>query len=197
VRQVAALFVRSDSTYKGMPGVDAYDIERDARRWPGGSPVVAHPPCRAWGRLHYFAKPRDDERALGPWAVDQVREYGGVLEHPEASKLWLYCALPSPRGGEDVFGGWTLAITQHWFGHRADKATWLYVVGVGRGDIPVMPLQLGRAPRAVSPGGGLRKGDPFWRPHIRKDEREHTPAALAQWLVELARRTRVTAEGAR
>lgn len=44
MRTVAALFVRADSIYKTMPDVDAWDIERDARRWPGGCPVVAHPP---------------------------------------------------------------------------------------------------------------------------------------------------------
>lgn len=42
---VAALFVRADGNYKAMPGVDAWDMERDARLWPGGCPVVAHPPC--------------------------------------------------------------------------------------------------------------------------------------------------------
>lgn len=43
-RTVATLFVRSDSIYKSLPGVDAWDISRDARKWPGGCPVVAHPP---------------------------------------------------------------------------------------------------------------------------------------------------------
>ena len=57
---VAVLFVRSDSVYKQMADVDCYDIDRDARTWPGGCPVVAHPPCRAWGLLRQFAKPRPD-----------------------------------------------------------------------------------------------------------------------------------------
>jgi hypothetical protein len=48
---VAVLFARSDSHYKALPGVDVWDSERDARKWLGGSPVVAHPPCRAWGAL--------------------------------------------------------------------------------------------------------------------------------------------------
>jgi hypothetical protein len=38
---VAALFVLADSVYKTLPGVDAWDEARDARRWPGGGPVVA------------------------------------------------------------------------------------------------------------------------------------------------------------
>ena len=32
-------------------GFDCWDIERNALNWPGGNPIVAHPPCRAWGQL--------------------------------------------------------------------------------------------------------------------------------------------------
>jgi hypothetical protein len=190
---VAVLFARADSVYKTLPGCDVYDIERDARTWPGGCPVVAHPPCRAWGRLHYFAQPREDEPELALTAVDLVRRWGGVLEHPAYSKLWLYRMLPAPDA-VDEWGGITVPIVQRWWGHRADKATWLYVVGVSRRELPQMPLILGRAPYAVSPGGGMRKGDTGWRPSIRKDEREHTPPELARWLVELARRVRMPQE---
>jgi hypothetical protein len=31
-----------------------------------------------------------------------------------------------------------------------------------------------------------QRGEPGWRPQIPHAEREHTPPALAQWLVELA-----------
>lgn len=185
---VAALFVRADSVYKTMPGVDCWDIERDARRWPGGCPVVAHPPCRAWGGLRHHAKPREDERELGPWAVDQVRRWGGVLEHPARSTLWLYCALPA-TGHCDEFGGRTLPIVQSWWGHRAEKATWLYIVGRRRGDHPPMPLDLGRPPCVIAQRTGKRKGMPGWRPEVTLAEREHTPPELAAWLVDLARRT--------
>ena len=127
---VAVLFARRDSIYKSIDGCDVYDADRDALTWPGGMPVVAHPPCRGWGRLRHFARPAEFELALGPWAVDQVRRHGGVLEHPAYSQLWLYCALPAP-GATDTVGGWTLPIWQSWFGHRADKATWHYTVGGG------------------------------------------------------------------
>jgi len=51
---ISVLFARSDSNYKTLPGVDVWDAERDARTWPGGNPVVAHPPGRALGRLRHF-----------------------------------------------------------------------------------------------------------------------------------------------
>lgn len=93
---ISVLFARADSNYKALPSVDVWDAERDARTWPGGNPVVAHPPCRAWGRLRHFAKPRPDEKALAIFAVDQVRKWGGVLEHPASSTLWTEAGLPAP-----------------------------------------------------------------------------------------------------
>lgn len=85
---VAVLFARTDSVYKTLPDCDVWDIERDARNWLGGASVVAHPPCRGWGRLSHMAKPREDEKQLAFLAVHAVRAYGGVLEHPAHSKLW-------------------------------------------------------------------------------------------------------------
>jgi len=190
---VAVLFARADSCYKKLPGVDVWDAERDARRWPGGCPVVAHPPCRAWGRLRHFAKPRPDEKALALFAVDQVRRFGGVLEHPEGSTLWAAAGLPAP-GRRDEFGGWTLPIAQHWFGHRAEKLTLLYIVGCAPAQVPDMPVVLGGSShviaqsRTLADGTRLVKGMPGWRPEVSKAEREHTPPELAAWLVELARR---------
>lgn len=177
---VAILFARRDSNYKELPGCDVWDIERDARRWPGGAPVVAHPPCRAWGRLRHFANPREGEKELALWAVDQVRRFGGVLEHPCASTLWPVAGLPAP-GERDAWGGWTLPIHQNWWGHRAEKATLLYIVGCEPSDIPAIPLVLGEPSHVVQ--SRKRIGS---RPHISKAEREHTPPAFAKWLVELA-----------
>ncbi len=187
VTAVAVLFARADSNYKTMPQCDVWGIERDARRFAGGTAVIAHPPCRAWGRLRAFARPRPDEKDLAFFAVRQVREWGGVLEHPAHSTLWPAAGLPVP-GQRDEFGGWTLPIVQGWWGHRAEKATWLYIVGVEPGEIPEIPLVLGEASHVVSSSRGIRKGDRGWRPECSKAEREHTPPQLAAWLVELASR---------
>lgn len=200
-RPVAALFVRSDSIYYTLPGVDCWNIERDARQWPGGVPGVFHPPCRAWGRLAHMANPRPDEKDLARWAVGQVRRWGGVLEHPAASRLWADMMLPPPGRGKDAFDGWTLGISQHWWGHRAEKKTLLYIVGCTAGGMPDMPaLALGSGThviaqdtRAGNGGRRLGPGDLGWRPFVTHAEREHTPPALAEWLVELARRCVVPA----
>lgn len=179
-KKVAALFVRSDSVYKQFYGVDCWDIERDARGFMGGCPVVAHPPCRAWGKLSHMARPRPDEKELALFAVRMVRECGGVLEHPKQSKLWTAAGLPEP-GKFDCYGGWTLPIDQNWWGHRAKKATRLYIVGCMPGEIQAMPIVLGEASHVV---GRSTSG----KPEVTKAEREHTPIDLAKWLIDLARR---------
>jgi hypothetical protein len=182
----AVLFARVDSVYKSLPDVEVYDAQRDARTYDGPYPVVAHPPCRAWGNFAMFANPRPDERNLARLAVSLVREFGGVLEHPFGSKLWAAQSLPAAGGGRDQFGGWTLVVDQHWWGHRAQKRTKLYIVGCDPMEIPIMPIKLGRAQCVVGDVGRATKGND--RPEISKAEREHTPHDLAVWLVDLARR---------
>lgn len=188
MKTVAVLFARTDSIYKTLPGVDVWDEARDARRWPGGAPVVAHPPCRAWASLRHCAKPRPGERELAMFAIEQVRKFGGVLEHPLNSTLWPIAGLPA-IGEHDAWGGWTLPIHQYWFGHRARKATRLYIVGCEPRGLPPMPMRLGEATHTVGLWSGRDRAT--CKPSITKPEFEHTPRELAVWLVELARRTSV------
>lgn len=188
---IAALFVRSDSIYKTMPGTECYDMERDARKYTGSAPVVAHPPCRAWGQLSHMAKPREDEKDLALFAVEKIREVGGVLEHPAKSKLWKVAGLPLP-GARDEFGGFSIIVNQHWWGHRAEKKTILYILGIEPGDLPEIPFVMGEAPCVVT-GAGRRKNGTRYnrRPQIKKWEREATPEAFAYWLYEIAKKCKV------
>lgn len=180
---VAVLFARSDSNYRAVVGVDVFDLARDARNFAGGMPVVAHPPCRGWGRLRRFAKPAPGERELAIFAVAQVRCWGGVLEHPADSTLFAACGMPQPGCGEDAWGGYTVEVEQFHWGHRAEKRTWLYVVGCARLALPCFPVRDGRPTHCIRPTKGAPR-----LPTVTKAEREHTPPALCTWLVEVARR---------
>lgn len=191
----AVLFARRDSVYKSLPGLDVYDIDRDARTYAGSLPVIAHPPCRAWGSLRHFAKPRPDEKELAIFAVDCVRRFGGVLEHPLRSSLFSVAGLPPP-GQFDDFGGFTLPVDQDWWGHRAEKATKLYIVGVHPADLPPIPLRLEDAPCLCISRAGHRKGMPRWRPELKPAEREATPPDFARWLIDTAARCRRIKEAA-
>ena len=165
--------------YAGL-GVDCWGIDRDARTYVGPHPVVAHPPCGAWGR--YAHRYLGNDADCGPRAVEQVRAYGGVLEHPRDSRLWSVCRLPRPGEPPDAFGGFSVEVYQSDFGHAADKRTWLYIVGAV--DIPAMPPRLASVPAAYrKPSGRLSTA----LERMSKTERHLTPPAFAAWLLDLAR----------
>lgn len=190
--QVAVLFARRYSVYCHLAYCDVWDIERDALKWPGGMPIVAHPPCRSWGQLAQFSKPLPGERDLAPWAIEQARKWGGVVEHPATSRLWAEMNLPKPdiSATQDKHGGWTLGVHQWEFGHKAQKKTLLYVVGVAPSQIPELPLQLGYADFVVGQCGRRKDGTRKATPEIQKWEREATPIHFAKWLCALAKRSR-------
>lgn len=166
------LFARADSIYYKL-GCDVYDRDRNALTYTGQKAVIAHPPCRAWGRLKHFARPLPGEKELAIWAVDLIRKNGGVLEHPAGSSLWAECRL----GGDkpDKFGGWTLSVNQSWWGHRAQKRTYLYIVGCSPSNIPSYSIPFNAVERIMGKVGQ----------DITKAEREHTPIKFAKWLIEL------------
>jgi hypothetical protein len=137
---VAALYVEKGGVYY-IDGVDPWDHERDARLYAGPHPVIAHPPCQRWGRYWSGGPSARVKRAKGDddgcfaAALASVRQFGGVLEHPEASHAWRHHLLNAPprHGGwvaADFAGGWTCCVEQGHYGHRARKATWLYAFGV-------------------------------------------------------------------
>ena len=144
---VAALFVERGGVYWNLPDVDPWDEERDARKYAGPWPVVAHPPCQRWGRYWSGgpmlartpkAKKKGDDGGCFAAALAAVRRYGGVLEHPADSHAWRAYGLPPPlpRGWcADVMGGWCCRVEQGHYGHRSRKATWLYAFGVALPDV--------------------------------------------------------------
>lgn len=179
---IAILFVRPDTIYRTITGCEIYDESRDARTWPGGTQLVAHPPCRAWGRLRHFANPLPHEMDIARWAVTQVRIYGGVLEHPAGSLLWADQKMAT-TATPDIHRGWTLPIQQLSFGHKARKNTWLYICGCEPRNIPSMPLALDYPTHVIE-----TRRRPGALPSVTKAERERTPPLLAAWLVDLATR---------
>jgi hypothetical protein len=137
---VAALFVMHGGIYYGLDGVEPWGLpERDARLYLGPWPVVAHPPCARWSRLAGMCEAkyglrRGDDGGCFASALNSVRRWGGVLEHPADTRAWDAFALPVPPsdGGwvRGIEGGWACQVEQGNYGHPAPKATWLYACGV-------------------------------------------------------------------
>lgn len=161
---IAALYVETNGSYFNLPNVDPWDEARDARKYAGPYPVVAHPPCQRWGRYWHGAPNKPHQYELGDddgcfaAAINSVRTYGGVLEHPAHSKAWEAFGLNKPpaSGGwvvADEFGGYTCHVEQGHYGHFANKATWLYVFGVSPPD-----LKWGRGAQRLHPVAVAKHG---------------------------------------
>lgn len=60
-----------------------------------------------------------------------------------------------------------------WWGHRAQKRTWFYVVGADLHQLPPIPFSTAAPTHYVA--------------RMCAAEREATPPALASWLLEAAR----------
>lgn len=180
------LCTRERSPYQTIALADPWPASRDVRTYRGGAPAVCHPPCGQWGRLRAFARDCQVEKSLGPLCVDHVRRDGGVLEHPAYSTLWDEMEMGRP-GTIDRWGGRTLPVIQWQWGHRAAKATWLYIVGCRLEMVPEMPFRLGEAEFVCA----ARSDRPGTKRVIGRKERERTPVEFAVWLVALARRCQV------
>jgi hypothetical protein len=91
-------------------------------------------------------------------ALETVRRFGGVIEHPKGSRAWKYFGLKEPPSS----GGWiwadaygqTCCVEQKNYGHYARKPTWLYVVGVP--DLP--ELEWGESEAVLCPKTVARMG---------------------------------------
>ncbi len=140
-KEIAVLFAMSDSIYKTFPECDVYDADRNALTFNGGKPVIAHPPCRLFSKLRRFSTADKSEKKLAYWAVDTVRKNGGVLEHPFKSKLWEEKNLPKPNQKDKW--GFTIALPQFWFGHKALKRTFFYICGLDIKNLPAIRFNLG------------------------------------------------------
>jgi hypothetical protein len=188
-RVTAALYVDPRGPYVSMLGVDAWTKDRDAKRYDGTAPVVAHPDCGPWSKLRHLCTKQDPE--CGPRAVEQVRQWGGILEHPAHSLLWDHCRLPIPHGLPDEYGGRSYLVHQVKWGHSCTKPTWLYVMGVDhdrvRREIWFPPFPHAEPTHMVCTGPGIKKRLPV----ATKLAKRLTPPLFAAWLVNLASTVRM------
>jgi hypothetical protein len=198
-RVIAALYVDPKGCYAGLEGVELWPESRDARTYAGPWPVVAHPPCSRWCRLAGLVEARwghkkGDDGGCFAAALEAVRKWGGVLEHPAYSDAWDAFGLPNPPpdGGwvRGFCGGWSAHVEQGRYGHPAKKATWLYAFGAG--ELP--SLRWGYDPDARSSalvswcGNHVSSGER--RPRVGKAAAAATPPAFRDVLLEIARSVR-------
>lgn len=199
---VASLFVETGGTYFGLPHVDPWDKGRDARLYRGSAPVVAHPPCQLWGSMAFVNHARwggehnrpGNDGGCFESALRSVQRWGGVLEHPAKSRAWNAYGLTQPVAvgwQRCLTGGWVCEVWQSAYGHRANKATWLYYFGNAlppelRWDRPVGTHQVGFHDQ---------RGPARNKPTLSKKEANATPTEFRDALIALAKAARPLGSG--
>ncbi len=203
---IAALYVDSNGAYSRLLGVDPWDLHRDARNYAGPWPVVAHPPCQRWGKMWFGSpnvvaktgvrKKKGDDGGCFVSALNSVRAYGGVLEHPWESHAWPHFGLTIPprEGGwiqADEFGGFTCCVEQGQYGHYARKPTMLLAYRTYLPELkwgknkwepdPELVARIGLK-RAKKLGEVCSKGG-----GVDSNPRIHTPLEFRDLLIDMAK----------
>ncbi len=199
---VAALFVDPEGPYPTLLGADrCWDVERDARKYHGTDPVVAHPPCGRWSRMarinyqRYGGEHNRPGNDGGTFAVawNCLRRLGGVLEQPrESGALEAHGIEPPKERGWQMhtanpglweFDYWVCEVWQSAYGHPCHKATWLVYVGARA------PFELDwRRDRSLAThqvGGGIHTGERSL-PRLPDRLTHITPEPFARELIRLA-----------
>ena len=194
---IAALFVESTGCYVGLADVDPWPVDRDARQYNGPWSVVAHPPCQLWGSMAAvnFARWGGEHNRPGAdggcfeSALQAVRTWGGVLEHPAKSRAFATYGVPKPTGlgwSKTPCGGYVCEVWQSAYGHRANKATWLYYHGTQH---PI-ELRWGRPVGTHQVGWQDQRGKAANKPTLSRREANATPVEFRDTLIQLARMAR-------
>lgn len=190
----AVLFAERDGIYSELAFVDLWHEARDARKYDGTLPVVAHPPCSRWCRLaglveKRWGHKRGNDGGCFEAALKAVRRCGGVLEHPAYSKAFYEYGLPIPIAGGGwqmgLCGGWSCYIEQGRYGHPAKKATWLYCYGIEPPSLDWGMIPDGESKSLVSWCGNKVKRTPD-RPRLGKKAAIATPQKFRDELIAMA-----------
>jgi hypothetical protein len=189
---ISALFVQADGCYSGIDGIDAWPESRDARLYKGPNPVIAHPPCQLWGamaKVNYARwggehnRPGNDHGCFES-ALASVRKYGGVLEHPAKTRAFAAFGIEKPNAAgwkKLVCGGWVCEVWQSAYGHKANKATWLYYFGVNK----PFDLDWSRPKGSHQIGRYDQRGKEKNKPTLSKREANATPIMFRDALIAL------------
>lgn len=156
---VSILCVQKGSNYYSIPGLDLWDIERDAYQYQGNNPVIAHPPCAQWSKMRAFSKPDQRQKDLAFFCYEKVKQNGGILEHPVGSLFFK---------SVDLSKGKLYKVFQSDFGFQSQKATLLWFVNCRPLPYPIF-TQEARILKDVS--------------RISANQRAKMPLGFCYWLV--------------
>lgn len=162
MHDISILCATSNSTYFQIPGLDIWTADRDVRKFNGKLPVIAHPPCQQWSRLHHFAR-KNNEKELAVICWEHVHANGGILEHPSGSHFWKYVDADKNK---------MLSVDQCWWGFPCRKRTYLYFHNCNWIAFPLFTLP---SVKELC--------------NIPQHQRSLSPLSFNQWLVDSVRQS--------
>jgi len=157
--KISILCVCPGSSYYDLAkkyNLELFDIARDAFSFNFNSPVIAHPPCPQWSRLHKFANFNAPEKALAAYCMEAVNSCGGIFEHPAGSHFFRYSGfLPNH------------SVDQSWWGFPCRKRTYLRFVSCSPLSVPLR----------------LSQPLPHLQHALHGSSRSRSPLAFNEWLI--------------
>ena len=175
---IPVLFTQDNSNYDKIKLFDCYDIKRNALSFVGRIPLIAHPPCRKFSKLRGLSTAPLSEKKLAFFALAKIRQFGGILEHPRSSTLWLNGNF-NLDGSVDTYGGFLRSVDLSWFGYPARKKTMLYFCGITPGQLPAFPISLDAISHVISSTSKSNKKE------ISKKMRSTTPLQMIEFFIEV------------
>ena len=175
---IPVLFTQEKSNYNNFKIFDCYDLKRNALSYSDRIPIIAHPPCRMFSKLRGLSSAPLSEKKLAFFALSKVRQFGGVLEHPRSSTLWIDGNF-NLDGSVDSYGGFLRSVDLSWFGYPARKKTMLYFCGITPGQLPPFPISLDAITHVISSTARSNKKE------IPKNMRSDTPLPMIEFFIEV------------
>jgi len=175
---ISILYVNRKSNYDNFSELDIWKEEKNALLYRGKNVIIAHPPCRAFGRLRSFSNHPGCELFMAYSAIAKVRRFGGIVEHPISSTLWEKMKIGSIKS-PDQYGGYLIKVNLSDFGFKAKKPTGLYIVGLEYKDLPAQLISFNAITHSVCTSRKSAKKE------LDVLVRSQTPINLINWMLEV------------
>lgn len=176
--KIPVLFTQVGSLYSSDSRFDVYDVHRDAFTFSDRTPLIAHPPCRLFSKLRGLSTAHPAEKKCAFFSLAQVRQFGGILEHPRSSTLWKTGNF-NLSGMVDDYGGFLRSVNLSWFGFPAEKKTMLYFCGLNPGELPPIPLSL------IAPGFTIGQPTRSGMLELPQVNRSQTPQLMLDYFANV------------
>lgn len=179
MKKIPVLFVQQNSNYYNFDYFDCFDEKRNALTSQAREPLIAHPPCRKFSKLRSLSNAPTKEKQLAFFALEKIRRFGGILEHPKSSTLFKTGNFKLD-GSIDDYGGFLRVVNLSDFGFQAVKPTMLYFVGLTPKQLPPFPLNFNAITHVISTSYKYSE-----KKELSRNKRSETPIQMIEYFIQV------------